>query len=243
MSLKIIILAGGKGSRIKSVLNNTPKILAPIAGKNFLDWLLVWIDSWNLNVKTEILLSTCIGHKIIQKYCKENELNLKCVPETRPLGTFGALANVVSKNISEKYLVLNGDTIFKANFQNIYQSYINHKINKPLIILKKSKEKSRYGGYKKNKEGWTFSNENTSFISLGSFFISYSEIKKRWTNASNKPFENKYINNYEKILMIDKNLFGIDPISAQVLPHETPFIDIGIPSSYKEAQHFIPKIL
>ena len=45
MSLKIIILAGGKGSRIKSVLNNTPKILAPIAGKNFLDWLLVWIDS------------------------------------------------------------------------------------------------------------------------------------------------------------------------------------------------------
>ena len=43
--------------------------------------------------------------------------------------------------------------------------------------------------------------------------------------------------------MIDKNLFGIDPISAQVLPHETPFIDIGIPSSYKEAQHFIPKIL
>ena len=94
----------------------------------------------NLNVKTEILLSTCIGHKIIEKYCKANDLNLKCVPETRPLGTFGALANVVSKNISEKYLILNGDTIFKANFQNIYQSYINHKINKPLIILKKVKK-------------------------------------------------------------------------------------------------------
>ena len=45
----------------------------------------------------------------------------------------------------------------------------------------------------------TFSNENTSFISLGSFFMLFRN-QKRWTNASNKPFENKYINNYEKIL-------------------------------------------
>ena len=43
--------------------------------------------------------------------------------------------------------------------------------------------------------------------------------------------------------MIDKNLFGEDPISAEVLNNKTPFIDIGIPSSLDKAQYYIPDIL
>ena len=50
MTLNIIILAGGKGTRIRNVLNKTPKIMAPVAGKPFLDWLLIWIDSWNIDI-------------------------------------------------------------------------------------------------------------------------------------------------------------------------------------------------
>ena len=69
MALNIIILAGGKGTRIKSVLKETPKIMANIAGKPFLDWLLVWIDSWELEIPNKILLSTCVGHNIIEDYC------------------------------------------------------------------------------------------------------------------------------------------------------------------------------
>ena len=55
MKLTIIILAGGKGTRIKPILKTTPKILAPIAGKTFLDWLLIWIESWQFNISKEIL--------------------------------------------------------------------------------------------------------------------------------------------------------------------------------------------
>ena len=100
MVLNIVILAGGKGTRIKSVLKDTPKIMANIAGKPFLEWLLVWIDSWKLEIPKKILLSTCVGHNKIKDYCNERNLEVDCIPEKKPLGTFGALANVASTNIS-----------------------------------------------------------------------------------------------------------------------------------------------
>ncbi len=243
MTLNIVILAGGKGTRIKEILKDTPKIMAPIEGKPFLNWLLAWIESWNLNIPKNIILSTCIGHEIIKKYCDTNNLNIKCVPEQKPLGTLGALANVASLNKSNNYLVLNGDTIFKADFNYFYKRFCSEEGKKPLIILKKLLENDRYGGYQKLNKDWIFSNNKTEFISLGAFLISRDNLKKRWLNATNIPFEYAHINNYEKEILIDDNLFGKEPISAEVLDIETPFIDIGIPKTLKEAQIFIPKII
>ena len=244
MTLNIVILAGGKGTRIKNVLKNTPKILAPIANKPLLDWILIWIDSWGLDVSKNILLSTCVGHHQIKKYCDKKKLNVRCIPEENTLGTFGALANVAFGNISNEYLILNGDTIFKANVKDIYNSFKNDHDKKPLIILKKKiLQNKRYGGYKEIKEGWIFSDEKSNFISLGAFFISYKEIKKRWINSTGISFDIENINNLQKEIMIDNTLFGKDPISAVLLAAETPFIDIGIPQSLEEAQYFIPEII
>ena len=161
MVLNVVILAGGKGTRIKSVLKDTPKIMANIAGKPFLEWLLVWIDSWKLEIPKKILLSTCIGHDIIKDYCDKRNLEVDCIPEKKPLGTFGALANVASTNISNEYLVLNGDTIFKANFKKIYQKFKNNIEKKPLLVLKESTENTRFGGYEKIDEGWVFAQKNS----------------------------------------------------------------------------------
>ena len=243
MALNIIILAGGKGTRIKSVLKDTPKIMANIAGKPFLDWVLVWIDSWELEIPNKILLSTCVGHNIIKDYCEERNLEVNCIPEKKPLGTFGALANVASTNISNEYLVLNGDTIFKANFKKIYQIFKDNLEKKPLLILKESIENSRYGGYKQMDKGWLFAGENTNFISLGSFFITYKDLKERWISSTNLPFVTEQINNINQELMVDKHLFSEFPISTEILESNTPFIDIGIPTSLEQAQFYIPKII
>ena len=75
MSLKIIILAGGEGSRIKTVIGEVPKILASVAGKPFLEWFLIWINNWNLNIDFEILISTCVGHSKIKDYCDNKEFD------------------------------------------------------------------------------------------------------------------------------------------------------------------------
>ena len=50
MTLNIVILAGGKGTRIRNLLNKTPKIMAPVAGKPFLDWLLIFPHKTNAGV-------------------------------------------------------------------------------------------------------------------------------------------------------------------------------------------------
>jgi len=115
MSFKVIILAGGKGTRIKSVLGMTPKILAPINKKTFLDYLIVWIKSWNICLEKDIILSTGVGHNAVKKHCNKNGYQIKCIEEKKPLGTFGAIINVTRSNFANHYLIINGDTVFDAN--------------------------------------------------------------------------------------------------------------------------------
>ena len=59
-----------------------------------------------LNFEFEILLSTWIGHEKVKEYCESKNHNIKCIPEEKPLGTFGAIANVASKNYAKNYLVI-----------------------------------------------------------------------------------------------------------------------------------------
>ena len=167
-----------------------------------------------------------------------------CINEISPLGTFGAIANVSSKYIAKNYIVINGDTIFKANFKRISENYLSKKTEMPLILLKENINNSRYGGYQETENGWIFSLKKSRYISLGAFFISYDEIKKRWINITSKPFKNEIINQRRNVeLMIDKDCFGNNPIAAELLSIKIPFIDIGIPSDYDRAQILIPKIM
>tara|TARA_A100001011_G_scaffold392671_1_gene480767 strand:+ start:2059 stop:2814 length:756 start_codon:yes stop_codon:yes gene_type:complete len=244
MSLKIIILAGGKGTRISSVIGNTPKILASVAGKPFLEWFLMWIKNWKLEIDFEILISTCVGHNQIKDYCLKNNYDIKCIKEEKPLGTFGAIANVASQDYSKNYLVLNGDTIFKADFKRIFNSFINQEKKSPLLILKESFTNERYGGYENTNLGWIFTNKKSSYISMGAFFISYKNIKERWLNKTSLNFDTVEINQQTLgELMIDKDCFGENPIQAVTLENTIPFLDIGIPSSYNASQTYIPKLL
>ena len=240
MTLSIVVLAGGKGTRIKPILGNTPKILAPIGGKTFLDWFLKWVNNWKLDINNKIILSTGIGHQQVENYCKKNDHDVICIDEIKPLGTFGAIANVASKFYSEDYLVLNGDTIFDANFKNLYEIYCAN-TKKPTLILKESIKNERYGGYKKTEQGWVFTKEKSQFISLGAFFISYENLKKRWDQKTNIPFDANSINKkIEREMFIDSDCFGENPISAVTLKKDTYFLDIGIPSSYSKSQNCIP---
>ncbi len=244
MSLKIVILAGGKGTRISPVIGDVPKILASVAGKPFLEWFLIWIKKWKLNFEFEILISTCIGHNKIKDYCTSKKYNIKCIKEENPLGTFGAIANVASNNYSKNYLILNGDTIFEANFNKIFSIFKNQDKDFPLLILKESHTNERFGGYKYTEKGWVFSNEKSTYISMGAFFVSHQSIKERWCQKTLLNFNHSAINQHKLgELMIDRDCFGHNPIQAYTLKNDIPFLDIGIPSSYNKSQFYIPKII
>ena len=248
MIFKVIILAGGKGTRIKPVLGNIPKILAPINKKTFLDYLIVWIKSWNICLERDIILSTGVGHKAIREHCKVKEYQIKCIEEKPPLGTFGAIINVARSNFANHYLIINGDTVFDANLKKISDIYFSPKnTNTPLIILKRASTNSkinRYGGYKKTKDGWIFTNEKSDFFSLGAFFISFKNLKERWLKTASQNIDELEIDSsIKKGFSIDKDCFGKDPVNAINLKDDILFIDIGIPSDLEKGKDLIPKII
>ena len=248
MSFKVIILAGGKGTRIKSVLGKIPKILAPINKKTFLDYLIIWIKSWNICLERDIILSTGVGHHAVKEHCKLKEYQIKCVEEKKQLGTFGAIINVARSNFADHYLIINGDTVFDANFKEISNIYFSsRKYCKPLIILKRNSfdnKFNRYGGYKKTKDGWIFTNEKSDFFSLGAFFISFENLKKRWFKTASQNIDDLKIDSTIKEgFSIDKDCFGEESINAINIEDDILFIDIGIPSDLEKGKDLIPKFI
>ena len=114
--IDIVILAGGKGSRIRKLINNYPKPLAQInKNKKFLDYLLNNICKYNIN--KIFILAGYKGNKIYKAYHNKiiNLVPIKCIVEKKPLGTAGSLLQI-RKKISNKFIIINGDTIFDINF-------------------------------------------------------------------------------------------------------------------------------
>ncbi|MDA9722886.1 HAD-IIIA family hydrolase [Candidatus Pelagibacter sp.] len=114
-SFDAVILAGGKGTRIKKFLKDKPKPLAKIGGYYFLDLLLNNIAKFNLN--KIYILAGYKGSHIYKRYHNKmiNFVPIECLVERKPLGTGGAISLLKNK-ISKNFFLFNGDTIFDFNF-------------------------------------------------------------------------------------------------------------------------------
>lgn len=117
--IDIAILAGGLGTRIRGVLGDTPKVLAPIAiagrTRPFLDILLDWLAGQGAR---RIVL--CLGHladRVAQHVAQaqRRDLSIAQVVEPCPLGTAGALRFAGSRLASDPVMVINGDTFVDAD--------------------------------------------------------------------------------------------------------------------------------
>ncbi len=115
--IDVLILCGGFGSRLKSVIDDRPKPMAEIKNRPFLDILIDFAASFGF--KRYIL---CIGYKgdFIKQYYKENKRGLLFVfqEEKEPLGTGGAIKNAEPMIRSERFLVMNGDSICTVNMKD-----------------------------------------------------------------------------------------------------------------------------
>lgn len=108
--ITVAILAGGLGTRLRPVLGTLPKLLAPLAGRPFLDHLLHWVMPL---APQRILL--CLGHGAEQVVDYVQRRPAPAVPliplvEPAPLGTAGALRHAAPYWLQGPLLVMNGDT-------------------------------------------------------------------------------------------------------------------------------------
>ena len=122
--MKVIIMAGGKGTRIASVRSDIPKPMIPICGKPILQYQIENLCSFGL---TDIIL--VVGHlgDVIENYFGDGSrfgVNLSYFVETEPLGTAGALFKM--SELSGNFLLLCGDIIFDIDFSRFITFHKQH---------------------------------------------------------------------------------------------------------------------
>tara|TARA_B100001057_G_scaffold501203_1_gene621983 strand:+ start:6399 stop:7619 length:1221 start_codon:yes stop_codon:yes gene_type:complete len=225
--IDIVILAGGKGSRIRKLINNYPKPLAQInKNKKFLDYLLNNICKYNIN--KIFILAGYKGNKIYKAYHNKiiNLVPIKCIVEKKPLGTAGSLLQI-RKKISNKFIIINGDTIFDINFDE----FKNNKIRKDEIFmaLSKSNYKSPNAGLYNlaiKKRRVTFK-KNSKLINAG-IYLAHRDFLKN-IKSSTFSLENEII---FKLIKLNK---------AKGKIYNNFFLDIGTPKTLKLSRKILPK--
>lgn len=124
--MKVVIMAGGKGTRIAQVNATVPKPMIPIEGKPILEYQ---IETLKNQGYTDIIL--IVGHmgNVIQKYFGDGSafgVQISYIVEEQPLGTAGALY-FLKDEIQNDFLLLNGDIIFDVDIQKFLEYHCNQR--------------------------------------------------------------------------------------------------------------------
>lgn len=223
-----MILAGGLGTRLKGILGELPKPMAPINKLPFLHYLLNYLS--NQGVK-EVFLCVGFKHEVIVRYFGDHFRDIKIfyTIEKELLGTGGAIMPVLSK-WKEPFFLLNGDTFFEADLKSFSEAFFKLR---PLasLSLKPVFNQDRYGAVQLDGQQITAFTEK-KFIESG------------WINAgvsilTSEIFEGKLPGD---VFSYEKDLFEKKAASHFLhgFVQDEYFIDIGIPEDYERAQKEIP---
>ena len=126
-NVDLVILAGGKGSRIKKYLKNKPKPMLKFNNLHFLQYLLNIFSKYSFN---KIYILAGYKSKIIFKKFHNKNINfikIECIKEKKLMGTGGSLSNLKRKKLND-FVLINGDTIFDIDIVNLIKSYKKNKI-------------------------------------------------------------------------------------------------------------------
>ena len=225
MTREAIILAGGLGTRLRSVDPDLPKSLVDIAGRPFLYYLINYLRIQGVN---RFIFSLGYKADLIISYLKEHfpTLDYSFIIEDEPLGTGGAinLALVHAKN--SDVLVCNGDSLFKVNLNELWKFH-EHKQSLCTVALKYMTHFDRYGVVETDANSKILSFKEKQyykegFINGGTYLLNKDFFTSlNW--SSRFSFEKDFLEQYTG----SGNFYGFKS--------EGYFIDIGIPEDYYKA--------
>ena len=228
--MEAIILAGGFGTRLKQIVNNVPKPMAPINGRPFLEILLNLLSKKGFS---RVIISLGFMAEKIPNYFGSTfkGIEIKYIIEGTPLGTGGAARLCINSCTQKEVFVFNGDTFIDIEIENIKKQWER---NQNLIVVGKYViDSSRYGRLVTN------GNKVTSFvekgisrpglISAGCYLIATNNILKF---SINKAFS------IEKDYLLPEIL----QTNVEVFISNGLFIDIGVPDDYLRAQKLLANV-
>ena len=143
MTMKVIVLSGGLGSRLGPVTRETPKPMLLVAGRPFLSHIL---DRIQLPEISDIVLAVGFQWQKISSYAGHhwNGIPIKYAVEKFPLGTGGAIKNAMHMSDGDEALIVNGDTLFDIDLPSFIR-FSRAKNAHICMALRKVEDCSRYG--------------------------------------------------------------------------------------------------
>lgn len=138
-----VILAGGVGSRLRTVVNDRPKPLAQVQGRPFLAYLLDNVAAAGVR---RIVFSTGFMAASIRGVFggAYGSLSLDYAEESSPLGTGGGLRLAAERTAATTLLVLNGDSFCDVDLADVLRDHVAHRCE-PSIVLVRQDDTSRFG--------------------------------------------------------------------------------------------------
>ena len=230
MIKRAIILAGGRGTRLKPFTKILPKPLMPIGKFTILEIVIRQLKYYGFK---HITITVNHQAKLIKAFFgdgKKFNIIIDYVLEKKPLGTMGPLRGI--KNLPENFLVMNGDILTDLNFKKLYK---DHTKNKNLFTISsyKRNELIDYGLLETNK-----SKNLTKFVekphkiyqvSMGIYILRKNILKYI---PSNKFFG--FDNLMYKLLKLKKKV--------KIRNHNGYWLDIGRPADYIVANEQFKKM-
>ena len=223
-----VILCGGLGTRLQSVVADRPKAMAMVQGRPFLDIILDELIAQGIR---RIIL--CVGflkEQIIDHVSRRRDAEYLFAEEDRPLGTGGAIRNAMPLVHSEPFLVLNGDSFCRIDLADMLD---NHLRSGAALTLAAAPAGSRRDGgnlqIAANRQLHTFEEKAGDGDSINAgIYLFRRAIAASWQLAY--PFS------LERDVL--PQLVSAQPCFAYRLTGE--LIDIGTPDRYQKAQDGVP---
>jgi D-glycero-alpha-D-manno-heptose 1-phosphate guanylyltransferase len=228
MNIEAIILAGGQGTRLRSVIQDVPKPMAPVANRPFLAYLFDQLCQTGI---ARVHLSVGYKHRVIIDYFghRYKHLKLNYVVENEPLGTGGGIRLAMEQCESDHVVVLNGDTYFGVDIDAMVDEHVKSQAGLTMA-LKHLENVNRYGMVQlDNNQVVRFDEKSeslkTGYINGGIYILDRNRFLER-TQASKFSMEVDYMERF----IGEEKFCGF--------PSDAYFIDIGIPEDYNKANQY-----
>lgn len=231
--MEVIILAGGQGTRLRSVVQDIPKCLAPVAGRPFLGYMLDYLSAYPVD---HVVFSVGYLKEQVMSYVQAHSwpFSYDFAVEDTPLGTGGGIRLALEKCHGERVFVFNGDTFFPLPLDAVPFA------GPVTVALKPMKAFSRYGAVTVIPSGRSESRVSHTITA----FREKAYCEEGLINAGVYAIDRTklHLEALPARFSFEKDV--LEPMAAarelQGWPVESYFIDIGIPEDYDKAQWEIP---
>lgn len=226
----VIVLCGGKGTRLANVIGNVPKPLAQVGGSPFLDRLLSWLVASG-RVNRFLLAAGHLGDQVRERYSSADMgVPVEVLVEEEPLGTGGAIRNALSVVCTPTFVVVNGDSFTNISLADLLDVHVASGVD-GTIVTTEIDDVSRYGSILRDpitnhilQFAEKASTEGRGLISCGIYAIETAWAVRKLT-AQKFSIEEFFTAN------VKLACFAAYDVKSN-------FIDIGTPESFAQSQTF-----